>query len=170
MLRRQFTKKIKNIKMKSGNAYSFRYVAWENDPNPTIIFLNAFSGNHPNTGRQWRFIQGLNLTYISRKYRKRFVKDWQRILGNTKDVKLTYKKVSIKYPYLINSIRRYFYTPSYYITNLQEIPWDQMEKAIVSTWSRDFSKKVKTSLLNKFRRVLGRRKQFKKTGKFPRRK
>ena len=132
--------------------------------------MYALDGVNPRTGHQWRFFQAINFTYIPRADRKKFAKDWMRVMGNSNNPRFTWNTVKIKYPYIQNAVRRYFFKPNYYIQDLVEIPWDDAEKAIVSTFAKDFSKKVKTSLLNKFRRVLGRRKQFKRTGKYPKRK
>lgn len=129
--------------------------------------MYSFSGTHPGSGRQWRFFQSLNLTYVARSERRRFANDWMRIFTTTKNTKLTWDIVKRKYPYIKHAVRRYFYTPDYYITKLREIPFDQMEAAIVSTWSKDFSKKIKSSLFNKFRSIFRNREEFKKTGKFP---
>lgn len=143
--------------------------AWESDPKPTVIMMYALDGMNKRTGHQWRFFQAINFTYIPRNDRKRFAKDWIRIMGNTRNPRFTWNIVKRKYPYIQHAIRRYFFKPPYYIQDLKEIAWDDAEKAIVSTFAKDFSKKVKTSLLNKFRRVLTSRKKAKKTGKYPRR-
>ena len=167
MIKRQYTKVFKGIKVRSGYAYSFKYVAWESDPEPTVLIMYALSGINPNTGHQWRFFQGLNLTYVPREDRRRLMKDWVQTLGNTNSSRFTWELIKRKYPYVENAVRRYFFSPSYYITKLREIPFSEMEKVIVSTWAKDFSRKVKSSLLNKFRTVFRNREEFKKTGKFP---
>ena len=131
--------------------------------------MYALSGMHPNTNHQWRFIQCINFSYIPREDRRRFAHDWMHLLGNSKNPKFTWEVVKRKYPYIQNAVRRYFFKPEYYITNLREIPFDQMEKAIVLSWAKDFSKKIKTSLFNKFKTLFKNREQFKKTGKFPKR-
>ena len=169
-VRRKYKKKFKGVNVQSGKIYSFKYQAWENDPKPTVIMMYALDGINQNTGHQWRIFQCINFTYIPRNDRKRFAKDWIRIMGNTRNPRFTWNTVKRKYPYIQHAVRRYFFKPSYYIQDLKEIPWDDAEKAIVSTFAKDFSKKVKTSLLNKFRRVLRGRKKYKKTGKYPRRK
>lgn len=64
-----------------------------------------------------------------------------------------------RYPRLKYSVRRYFFKPNYYIKDLKEIPINEIEKYVVSSWHKDFSKKVKVSLLNKFRRVMRGRKK-----------
>lgn len=151
----QYTKKFNGVTWKSGHIYTFKYTSWKNDPNPTIILMYAFSGTHPTTGNQWRFFQGINFTYIPRPYRKRFaqawVREWQRTNGN---VQLTWGTVENEFPFMRSAVRRYFYQPTYYIQKPKEIPLEDMEKVIVSTWSKDFSKKIKTDLLNKYKRAM----------------
>ena len=171
MLRVHYKKKQHGITLRSGHAYKFRYSAWANDPEPTAIFMYAFSGTHPNTNRQWRFYQMINLTYIPRAQRAAFAKDWVNVLRRTNgDTRFTWQLVQGKYPFLKLAVRRYFYSPNYYISKLQEIPYDdKFEKNVVSTFSKDFSKKVKVSLMSKFRNVFMRRKEFRKKGKFPKR-
>ena len=129
--------------------------------------MYALSGTHPNTGHQWRFFQCINIGYIPRSDRRRFADDWVRTLGNTNSSRFTWELIKRKYPYIENAVRRYFFSPSYYIKNLKAIPFSEMEKAIVGSWAKDFSRKVKSSLLNKFRTVFRNREEFKKTGKFP---
>ncbi len=151
--------------MQSGRFYTFRYRAWANDPKPTIILMYALEGRHQTTGNQWRFFQAINFTYIPRSVRKRFIDDWVRILQNTSDVKFTWGLIKKRYPWLKVAIRRYFYQPNTYINALKEIPLEELDKYVVSTWHKDFSKKVKTELINKFRRVFMRRKDAKKKKK-----
>ena len=144
-------------------------LAWENDPQPTVIFMYSLEGTHQRTGHQWRILQCCNFTYIPRKDRKRFAKLWVETLNRTKNPKFTYQLLERKYPYLQIAVRRYFFKPAYYITQLKEIPQEELEKAIISTFTKDFSKKVKKALLGKFKRVLRNRKKYKRTGRFPRR-
>lgn len=136
--------------------------AWERDPKPTIIFMASIEGIHPNSGHQWRLFQCLNFTYIPRAQRKRFLKIWMKELDKTKNLKLTWRKVLAKYPYLKPAIRRYFFKPNYYIRNLEEIPFDEVEKVVISTFSKDFSKKITTALLGKFKKILRSRQKGKK--------
>jgi hypothetical protein len=133
--------------------------AWEHDPKPTIIFMYSIEGLHKNTGHQWRILQAINFTYIPRGVRKRFLKAWMAELDKPGDIKFTWKKVKSRWPYLEKAVRRYFFKPSYYIQNLEEIPFDEVEKAVISTWSKDFSKKITTSLLSKFKKALTFRKK-----------
>ena len=86
-------------------------------------------------------------------------------LDKSGHIKFTWRRVLAKYPYLKPAIRRYFFTPNYYIRNLEEIPFDEVEKAVISTYSKDFSKKIKTALLSKFRKALKARKKGRKKTK-----
>jgi len=165
-IRRQYKKKYKGVMMETGHFYTFKYQAWENDPHPTIILMYALEGTHPTTGHQWRFFQGINFTYIPRSVRKRFVNDWMKLLQSSTNTKFTWELVKRKYPWLKVAVRRYFFKPSYYIKSLEEVPLDQVNKVVISTWHKDFSKKVKTTLINKFRNVMRNRGRAKK----PRRK
>jgi len=56
--------------------------------------------------------------------------------------------------------RRYFYSPGTYIVTPKEIPFEDAERVIVSTWMKDFSKKTITAIRSKFR--LGKKKKTKK--------
>ena len=151
-----YKKRFKRVNWISGRVYQFRYQSWENDPNPTIIFMYAFSGTHPNTNHEWHFLQGINFSYIPRAHRRAFAKDWiKQFEKNKGDVKLTYRMVKRRYPYLKTAIRRYFYKPVYYIENPKEIPFENMEDAIVSTWSKDYSKKLKKALGRKYKKAMG---------------
>ncbi len=117
--------------------------------------MYALEGNHPRTGNQWRFFQGINFTYIPRSMRRQFARDWVRTLERTRgNVRFTWELVQRRYPYLKNAVRRYFYRPTYYIRDLNEVPLEDIEKVVVSTWSKDFSKKLKASLISKFRKAL----------------
>jgi hypothetical protein len=144
--------------------------AWEHDPKPVIIFMSAITGIHQNSGHQWRLITGINFTYIPRAHRKRFLKIWMKELDKKGNIKFTWKKVVAKYPYLKPAIRRYFFKPNYYIRNLEEIPLDRVEKVVISTFSRDFSKKITTALLGKFKKALKARQMGRKKKKKPKRK
>ena len=107
----------------------------------------------------------INFTYIPRTIRKQFIKEWVIYLQKTKNVKLTWEIIMKKYPRLKYSVRRYFFKPNYYIKDLVEVPLDKIEDVVISTWHKDFSKKIKTSLLNKFRRVMQNRNRAKKKRK-----
>lgn len=153
-LRIQYTKKFQRIIWKSGHIYKFRYTAWANDPEPVILLMYAYSGRHPNTGHEWHFFQGINFTYIPRAQRRDFAKRWMIAWEQTNgNFQLTWGRILAEFPYLKNAVRRYFYNPSYYIQHPMEIPMEDMESVIVSTWSKDFSKKLRTSLVQKMRKA-----------------
>ena len=169
-IKRVYKKKFKGVTVKSGYIYSFKYQSWENDPNPVVIMMYALDGINPNTGHQWRFFQAINFSYIPRTVRRQFAQDWKSTFDRTNgNVKFTWELVKRRYPYLQNAVRRYFFKPTYYITKLYEVPYDDMESVIVSTWSKDFSKKIKTSLLQKFRRAMKGRREIMSGRRPPRR-
>lgn len=148
--------KFQGIEWKSGFIYTFKYSSWQNDPAPVIILMYAFSGTHPTTGHEWHFFQGINLNYINRAERRRFAQQWvQEMERSGNNVELSWTRVKDRYPTLKGAVRRYFYNPRYYISHAIEIPIDQIEEVVVSTWTKDFSKKVKTSLALKYRKVTG---------------
>jgi len=163
MIRVSLEKKINGVLMRSGHAYVFKYGPWRNDPAPTIIFMYAFSGTNPTTGHEWRFIQGINMTYLPREMRKAFANDWVKQYERTRgNVKFTWRLVTQMYPFMKFAVRRYFYSPTYYIKDLREVPFEKFESVVVSTYSKDFSKKVKAALLQKFRSSMKGRKEIKK--------
>jgi hypothetical protein len=154
-IKRVFKKRFKGVTVKSGHIYTFKYQAWEHDPRPVVIMMYAIDGIHPRTKHQHRYFQAINFTYIPRSIRKQFARDWSRTYRRTNgNVKFTWELVQRRYPYLKHAVRRYFFKPNYYINELIEVPWEDMEKVVVSTWSKDFSKKLRMSLLGKFRRAM----------------
>lgn len=160
-IQRKLKKRHGGVTVKSGHIYSFRYKAWENDPFPLVVMLYALEGTHPNTGHQWRFFEAINFAYVPRAQRRRFAHDWVNILrqhrGNTR---FTWEMVKSRYPYLEGAVRRYFFKPKYYIQNLREVPLDDVEMAIVSTWNKDFSKRAMMALASKYKKAakfMGRR-------------
>lgn len=152
-LRIHYQKKSHGVTWKCGNMYNFRYTAAEHDMNPDFLFLYAFSGYHPNTGRQHRYIQGITVSYLSRKIRKRFIEDWRKEFSKGQNFKITWKNLVRKYPYLKEYTRRYFYSPKYYIKSVTYIPPEKWEEQIISSWAKDFSKTIR-------RKVGAKMKQF----------
>jgi len=153
-------KRHNKVVLKSGHFYTFKYKSFENDPEPLIIFINAISGIHENTGNQHRYIQGINLNYVPKKDRKKFMETYLKANDLSKgDIKFTWKIIKRKYPYISFAIRRYFYIPNYYITNLQEIPQSAIIDAVNSNVNKDFSKKVKVLLNQKIKQLKGKTKK-----------
>jgi hypothetical protein len=159
--------KFKKVWWRTGRFYTFQYRAWEHDPEPVIILMYFFSGRHPNTGRQWRFMQGVNISYIPRANRKAFVSDWKRAWERSNgNFEFTYRLLSRRYPWMKTAIRRYFYSPANYITpplgnnGMYEVPFDAVDDIVVSTFRKDFSKKIKRALANKLRTAMEKRGGF----------
>jgi hypothetical protein len=131
-----------------------------------MLFLYAFKGTHPKTGRQWRFLQGINLSYLPRNIRKTFITEWAQVLRRTNgNVKMTWSIVKQRYGWMSFATRRYFYTPSYYISDLKELPLDNIEAIVTGTWAKDYSKKLKTALKQRFSAAWRQRSKTKKKAK-----
>lgn len=150
----QYTKRFQRVHWKSGHFYKFKYTAWHNDPEPVILLMYAYAGKHPTTGHEWHFFQGINFTYIPREQRRHFVQRWmvywEQSNGN---FQLTWGRIINEFPFAKNAVRRYFYNPAYYIQNPMEVPMEDIENIVVSTWSKDFSKKLRTNVIQKFRKA-----------------
>lgn len=166
-LKVDYTFSHNGLKWRSGHFYSFRYAAWANDPIPLIILFYRITGINPNTGHQWRLIQGVNLNYIPRSHRRLFVNQWMFAYEQSNgDIKFTYNDMKRRYPWLRYGIRRYLTKPNRYIQNPVEIPFDNVEEAVISTYNKDFSRKLKQDLVDKYRRVKDRvEKHNKKTNR-----
>lgn len=157
---RRYKKDYQGVKMKSGYFYKFKYKPYQRDPRPLIILMHSIEGiNVKANGKkhQWRLFQAINFTYVPRAMRKRFLKVWLDEMDKPGQMKFHWQKVLRKYPYIKMGIRRYQYTPQAYITNLEEIPRDRIEKEVIKTLSKDFSKTVATRI----RGLLFRRRQQK---------
>jgi hypothetical protein len=138
--------KIKHngVDLLNGHCYKFNYANFENDPNPHVFFINAIRGLNPDTGKRWNLIQAINLNYLPRSIRRRFVDEWQDSLRRTKgNFRLTWLMVLRKFPYFRNAIRRYYLQPRSYISRLKYINADEMEGEIIRSFHKDFSKGVK---------------------------
>lgn len=146
--------KHENVLMKTGEFYSFKYRAYNNDPSPSGIFINYISGIHPNTGHQHRYIQFINLSYIPRKDRKKFVEDWEKNKKKSKgNLKFTWDLVKRKYPYLKFSIRRYQTKPNYYISKVEALDTDKKIAAgLKFNWAKDFSNIIRRKIASKLKK------------------
>ena len=112
------------------------------------------SGLHPNTGHQHRYIQGINLSYVPRSHRRLFAIQWIQEYERTNgDTRFTWQIVKRRFPFLQYAVRRYMFKPAYYIQNPIEIQFENMEDAIIDTWAKDFSKKVRIDLMKKYHSV-----------------
>ena len=124
---------------KSGHFYNFWYKNFENDPIPTVVMLNCIRGTHPNTGHYHNYIQCINLNYVPRPYRQRFVNMWLPLLKrNHGNVRLTWERVISQWPFMKIAVRRYLLN-RHYIRYQREIPFEDVQREVVSTFLRDYS-------------------------------
>lgn len=145
------------IRWKSGYFYKFRYNAWRNDPEPLVIVLYRIRGIHPTSGHQWNLIQAINFNYIPQSHRKMFLKIWMNYYTQMNgNIRFTYQNVSRQFPFLKFGIRRYVLKPDYRIQRPVVIDPENIEGAVVSSFDKDFSDKVKMDLVQKYNRVSGR--------------
>lgn len=132
---------------RSGHFYNFHYTQYANDPIPTVVMLNWVHGSHPNTGHKHNYIQCINLSYIPRNYRKKFVDAWLPTLTLYKgDTRLTWKKIVSRWPFMQMAIRRYIIKKNY-IKYAKEIPPNNVNDFVISTWLRDYSKMAMKQLV-----------------------
>lgn len=66
------------------------------------------------------------------------------------NIRFHWQKVLAKYPYIRMGIRRYQFMPKEYITKLEEIPNERIEKEVIKSLPKDFSKKIATSIRGLF--------------------
>jgi len=126
---------------KTGHVYSFRYLRYQNDPSPIIICINAITGVNPSTRKKHNYVQGINFTYIPRNRRKEFVKTWQKLWDQTHGhTILTWRIIQRRFPYLQGAIRRYILNGGA-IQQLKEVPFEDMERVVVGSMIKDFSKR-----------------------------
>jgi hypothetical protein len=152
-LKYKFAKHFQGVSLKSGHIYNFAYSGYQHDPAPLVIFLWWVEGFHPRTKRQWRFIQCLNLNYLSRGYRKQFVEKWTETLYRTRDLKLTWQQVQTRFPEMAFATRRYFYSPKYYINSLRAIEEQDVEKEVVGSLYKDYSKQARIAMWTQLRKL-----------------
>jgi len=156
MLKFDYKKRFHGVMLSSGKVYQFSYTGYEHDPAPMCIFLYWVSGNHPTTKRQWRFMQCINLHYISRSYRKEFVEHWGEILYRTRNLKMTWNTVKRRFPEMEFATRRYFYSPSYYVKGLRAIPLEDLEKEVVGSLVKDYSVQARIGFWSGMRKIQNR--------------
>ena len=154
----RYKKKSHGVTWKCGHMYKFGYSPYNSDPEPTYLHLYTIEGVHPKTGHQHRYHQGINISYLPRKQRKQFVEEWKKEFSKNKNIKITWKNLTRKYPYLKEYTRRYMTLPKYYIKNAQEIPPEDWEKEIIKSWHKDFSGTIKRKIASKLKKLFtGRR-------------
>lgn len=165
-LKVDYTFRSHGLLWRSGYFYTFRYRAWNQDPTPLIILFYRITGINPSTGHQWRLIQGVNMNYIPRTHRRFFIIQWQHNYEvNNGNLKFTYEIMKRRYPYLRFAIRRYMTKPIYYIQHPYEIPVDKVEDAVLSTFDKDYSHKIKLELAKKYKETRSNVRKHNKTVK-----
>ena len=161
-LRSVYEKRYQGVNMASGHFYRFKYRPYEHDKEPVVLFLHFITGTHPNSGHQWRLFQAINFHYIPRGMRKRFISQWLKLTERPGKVKLNWQKVVARFPYIAPGIRRYQFKPTTYISGLEEIERDQIQKVVVKGLVKDFSKRVTIGLRGLFARKKKQREQKRK--------
>lgn len=154
--------KFKGIRWRSGHLYKFKYSNWYEDPNPLVIVLYKITGIHKNSGHQWNLLQAINMNYVPRHIRRNFAINWvQSLERNNGNVLLTWDEVKAKFPGLAKSdaIRRYQLKPNYMIQNPEYVPIEKMEEALISSWHKDYSKKIKLALTRKYKSAQKKKKK-----------
>ena len=152
-LRAKFEQNYKGVLLKSGRIYSFSYDAFHHDPTPLIVFLYWMEGSHPRTGNQWRFFQAINLNYLNRSYRQKFIKDWVTSLYTTQNLKLTWQALIRRFPDMQFATRRYLYRPASYIKSLRAVELVHVEKEVVGSLYKDYSRQAKIAFWTQLRRT-----------------
>jgi Fe-S cluster biosynthesis and repair protein YggX len=151
------------VSFKSGRFYSFFYQPYKNDPIPTVIMINAIKGTHPTTGHVHNYLQCINLSYIPRAYRARFVNLWIKTLENSGgNVKLTWNTVVSRFPFLKIAVRRYI-LGKHYIRYQREIQGRaDIEREVISTVYRDYSQMAMKQLMIINQRMLEKNPKYHK--------
>lgn len=153
MLKRFLKIRYGMVWFKSGSIYNFSYKRFQHDPEPTIIVIDAIRGTHPKTGHYHNYIQAINFNYIPRDKRKEFVREWiYRLELNKGNIPLTWEVVKAKYPYMILAFRRYLLDNGVIKYN-KEIPIEDIENVVISTWIKDYSKQAMIALITKYKKT-----------------
>lgn len=148
----KYSKRTHGVSLKSGQLYIFNYIPFEHDPIPTYLHMYVITGTHPNTGKSWNLMEGINMTYLPRQMRKQFAKEWVEQVSGSRNLRFTYEKMKARYPWMKIAIRRYLLSPKRYVSKIRQIPLENMEQVIVGSWSKDFSKRALISLVSRYRR------------------
>jgi len=131
--------RIGTVHFRSGRFYTYLYTNYSNDPGPVGVMVNYVHGIHPVTGNMHQYLQMINLNYVPRQFRRLFVEQWRAHLkANKGQVLLTWRKVRSKFPFLQFALRRYHVNRGF-IKYQRLIPDEDLEKVVISSFSRDFS-------------------------------
>jgi hypothetical protein len=129
--------------LKSGHCYHFGYSRYENDPHPIIFFLNAIVGTNPNTGHLWNLIQGINLNYVPKNSRLKFVQMWKPVVTMGANMLMTWRRIQGQMPFLrgrggMIPIRRYLLGPGRYIVSPRWVPAESYQRVVLQGMTKDY--------------------------------
>ena len=138
-----FNIRYQGLNFQSGHCYHFGYSRYENDPHPIIFMINAILGTHPHTGHFWNLIQGINLNYIPKNSRLRFVEMWKPVVTMGANMYITWKKIQAQFPFLRGKggfipIRRYLLGPGNYILKPRWVPAESYNRIVIKGMTKDY--------------------------------
>lgn len=159
-LKMYFEKTLNGKRLQSGHFYTFGYGNYENDPQPLVIFINAIVGLNESTNHYWNLFQGINLHYISRNKRYKFLNNWLTVYDGTKEnIRFTWSIITKQYPYLTLAIRRYILnTTRGFVVNLMEIDRQNIQKTVLGSMPKDYSSTIIPGMI-KYRKINPKRRK-----------
>lgn len=122
----------RNGELHSGRFYLFKYLAFENDPEPLGLLANICLGVHESTGHMHNYFQMINFNYLPMQLRLPIYKSWINTVNKNESFAHKYfrnfwTKINSVYP-IDFSLRRYRLYPPNLIQNLVEVdPKDIIE-------------------------------------------
>lgn len=140
-IRRIYTVKYRGIIFEGGHFYTFKYLRWENDPEPLALFMYALRGVHPKTGHYWNLLQMFNLAYVPKKLRKNLVKEYVNMNINIRTYKpKTRLRIGPGYfpSFLDVAYRRYLLKPPGLIQNPREISFEIIDAELAGIAKKDY--------------------------------
>ncbi len=118
--------------IKSGQFYTFRYLRYQNDPQPFVLFMYYIKGTNPDTKNRWGHLQCINFNYLNPSQRIRFFNAYKKsIRGKLARTigRVDWKLISRRYPELTVATRRYKipFMRSINLVPLEDVP-DMMKR------------------------------------------
>lgn len=149
-------KKIERVVFRPGNFYQFRYLNYENDPEPLIYYLNYRNAINEDTGRLHRYIQGINFHYIPMGKRLTFVTNWLNFVEKNKSFLFSnflqiWKELKRRYGFLEVAYRRYLTEPTGLIKNVSYIKRSLVVPMVKGSIEKDFSFYERYIFMKKYR-------------------
>ena len=148
--------KLSRVVFKPGHFYQFKYLNFENDPEPLIYYLNFRNATNVKTGKIHKYIQGINFHYIPMSKRVKFVTDWLNFTQKHNSIissnfLMLWKELIRRYPFLEGSYRRYLVEPVGIIKNVEDIKTDLVIPMVKGSIERDFSFRDKFLFYKKYK-------------------